>query len=174
MAVHRPPDPGVVHDVLPRRLLLGLRLVHDRLLLNLHGLLRDRLHVLLVAVLTVLLDNLLRDVVLWVVILRVVLCHRLWVVLRITLLAVLLWLWFIANFRRRTGITWTWLLAELLGLIVAPNHMNSQSIPCLGCLWTVWTLVKEATDVCLNVLLHSGSDLAGEVTLSALPTCLSY
>ena len=51
--------------------------------------------------------------------------------------------------------------------------MSSQSIPSLASLHAVGTLVREAREVGLYVLLHRVPELAGEVALGALPDGLA-
>ena len=55
---------------------------------------------------------------------------------------------------------------------MASDHVDSQCIARLAGLDAVGALVEESLDVGLNVLLHCRPDLAGEVTLRALPAGL--
>ena len=57
---------------------------------------------------------------------------------------------------------------------MSSHHMSSQSIPSLASLHAVGTLVREAREVGLYVLLHRVPELAGEVALGALPDGLAH
>ena len=56
---------------------------------------------------------------------------------------------------------------------VRSHDVCPQSVPRLAGLLTGWTLVGEAGQVGLDVLLHSVPHLAGEVALGALPDGLA-
>ena len=175
VAVHRSSDHGMVHDSLPRhfRLFGRLWLVHHRLrgvvrhnvlrfLCN-HRLLLEALW-LLAALLLLLLLLLLLAVFMAVVALLVA---ALLVVLLAGVAGLLLRL--VADLRRRVHHrVGTRLLLEVVP-VVSAHRVHAQSVPSLASLLAVRTLVDEAGDVRLDVLLHSGPDLRGEVALGALP-----
>ena len=56
---------------------------------------------------------------------------------------------------------------------MSSHHVSSQSIPSLASLHAMGTLVREAGEVSLYVLLHRVPELAREVALGALPDGLA-
>lgn len=82
-----------------------------------------------------------------------------------------LW-WLVADLWSGGDVAACWCTtATFVVVSVSADSVDPQSIPCLASLSTIGTLVSEAADVCFYVLLHSGPDLGGEVTLCTLPGC---